>query len=154
MENHLSNLRKGHVPAPRAELRKSLAALSLASIAISAILGLMGCGSTQALPGERAKNEAEHLQSFCQRTSVTDTDAKKADSLLASSAKYLKDGDKEPALSDAQLANSYYRLALAHHDLNQVQGQVEGLKTALAKDKDKLQTYQQILEEMKTVRKP
>jgi DNA-binding FrmR family transcriptional regulator len=57
-------------------------------------------------------------------------------------------------LSDAQLATSYYRLALAHHDLNLVQGQVDGLKSALAKDKDKLQTYQQILEEMKTVRKP
>jgi hypothetical protein len=79
MENNLSNLRKGYIPAPRAGLKKSLAALSLASIAISAILGLMGCGSTHALPGERAKNEAEHLQSFCQRTSVTDADAKKAE---------------------------------------------------------------------------
>ena len=47
-----------------------------------------------------------------------------------------------------------YRLALSRRELVETQASVDALKAALAKDKDQLQTYQQVLEEVKTKRKP
>jgi hypothetical protein len=117
-------------------------------------LGLMACGSSHPLLAERIQTEAGHLQGFCKRSSLVDVHTLKADSLLSASSRHLKDGDEESALAEAELASTLYRLSLAHRDLNEANTAVEGLKVTLAKDKDQLQTYQQILEEMKTVRKP
>ena len=121
---------------------------------LSALLGLMACGSSQAVLINRSHTEAEHLQEFCKRASIANAETHKADSLLAAASSHIKDGDEEPALAEADLAGTWYRLALARRDLGDAQAQVESLKVALAKEKDQLQTYQQILEEMKTVRKP
>jgi hypothetical protein len=122
--------------------------------ALAAGLCLMACGSNQPPLAERNRGEAESLQQFCKRAAVADADTHRADSLLSASNRHLKDGDKEPALADAELAGTLYRLALSRRTLADVQSDVEAAKQALAKDKDQLQTYQQILEEMKTVRKP
>lgn len=117
-------------------------------------LCLMACASNKAMFAERSRGEAEQLQELCKKGALADADTHRADSLLSASNRHLKDGDEEPARSEAELAGTLYRLALAHRELNDVQTQVESLKKSLAKDKDQLQTYQQILEEMKTVRKP
>ena len=124
------------------------------SLGILALLGLVACGANHSLLVERSQTESQHLQEFCKRAEIANAETQKADSLLIASARHMKDGDEEPALEEADLATTLYHLALARRELNEVQAQVQSLKAALAKDKDQLQTYQQILEEMKIVRKP
>ena len=65
-----------------------------------------------------------------------------------------KDGDEDESVAASDLAGTLYHLALARKDLSEVQSQVDMLKQGLSKDKDQLQTYQEILSEMKTTRKP
>jgi hypothetical protein len=117
-------------------------------------MSLAACGSNQALLAERSRGEAEHLQDYCKRAGINNAETQRGDASLASAAKHLKDGDEDEASAESDLAGTLYRLALARKELTDVQSQVELLKKGLAKDKDQLQTYQEILSEMKTVRKP
>lgn len=131
-------------------INRASAALCLGT----ALALLAGCGSNAALLAERAQTEAEQLQEACRRTSLASEDTKKADALVASAVKHKKDGDDEAALREGELAVIFYRLALARRELAETQAAVEVLKSSLAKDKDQLQTYQQVLEEVKAKRKP
>jgi threonine dehydrogenase-like Zn-dependent dehydrogenase len=117
-------------------------------------MSLIACGSNHALLAQRSQGEAEHLQDFCKRAGLNNAETQRADAELASAAKHLKDGDEDEAAAASDLAGTLYRLALARKDLADAQSQVDLLKQGLAKDKDQLQTYQEILSEMKTVRKP
>ena len=114
---------------------------------------LAACGSNLP-PAQRAQGEAEHLQAYCRRAGMGGPEVLRADSLLTSAQSRLKDGDEGPARTQAELAGILYRLALAHKDMADNGAQVDALKQALAKDKDQLQTYQQVLEEMNSRRRP
>lgn len=115
---------------------------------------LSACGSNQALLTARVRTEAEQLQEACRRTSLATEETQKADSYVSAAAKHEKDGEAEAAQREAELATVLYRLALARRELAETQAAVDALKTALAKDQDQLQTYQQVLEEVKTKRTP
>jgi hypothetical protein len=123
-------------------------------ISLGAALWLCACGSNRPDLAERGHNEALHLQEYCKRAGINNAETQRADAYLADAAKSLKDGEGEKAADQSDLASSQYRLALARKDLAGNQAQVDSLKSGLAKDKDQLQTYQEILGEMKTVRKP
>lgn len=115
---------------------------------------LSACGSNQAQLAQRSQGESEHLQEYCKRAGLNNAETQRADASLASAANHLKEGDEAEAAAESELAGTLYRLALARKELADVQAEVESLKKGLAKDKDQLQTYQEILGEMKTVRKP
>lgn len=117
-------------------------------------LSMVACGSNAALLAERGRGEAEQLQEYCKRAGLNDAETQRADALVESAGKKLKDGDEEGAMAESESAATLFRLALARKELAEAQTQVDGLNQALAKDKDQLQTYQEILQEMKTVRKP
>ncbi|GEM_PF-2289269 len=121
---------------------------------LAAAICLSACGSNHAQLAQRGQSEGEHLQEFCKRAGINNAETQRADAALASSAKHLKDGDEDEASAESDLAGTLYRLAMARKELADVQSEVETLKKGLAKDKDQLQTYQEILSEMKTVRKP
>lgn len=124
------------------------------TLVLGAGLCLAACGSHGPLLADRDRGEAEHLQAVCKSGHVVSDETKRADSLLAQAQKHFKDGDADPAATEAELSGTLYRLALSRKQLAETQAQVDALKLALAKDKDQLQTYQEILEEIKTVRKP
>lgn len=115
---------------------------------------LTACGSNQALLAERSRTEAEQLQDACRRTDLANEDTRKADALMAAAAMHQKDGAEEVALREAELAGILYRLALARRELAETQAAVDAMKASLAKDKDQLQTYQQVLQEVKAKAKP
>jgi tetratricopeptide (TPR) repeat protein len=115
---------------------------------------LVGCGSNAGMLAERSRTEAAELQDACNRTALKSDETRKADALMASAAKHQKDGKDDLALQAADQAVILYRLALARRDLGENLAAVESLKASLAKDKDQLQTYQQVLEEVKATRKP
>lgn len=121
---------------------------------LAAALALAACGSNGALLADRSRGEAEHLREYCERAGLKTAETQRADAALASANRLFKDGDEEAAHSESALAGTLYRLALAKRDLAEIGAQVDGLKRDLANDKDQLQTYQEILQEMKTVRKP
>lgn len=124
----------------------------LATCAVA--LCLSACGSSQARLAQRGQSEAEHLQEYCKRAGLDNAETRRAQASLASAAKHLKEGEDAEAVAGSDLASTLFRLALARKDLADVQAEVDGLKLGLAKDKDQLQTYQEILSEMKTTRKP
>jgi len=121
-------------------------------LAVAALLA--ACGSNQALLARRNQSEAQQLQQYCQKAGVKNPETVKADQTLQSAAAHLADGKEDQAASESDLAATLYRLALASKELSDTQAQVEELKKGLAKDKDQLQTYQEILSEMKATRKP
>lgn len=130
------------------------ARLSSLAAGLTFLLALTGCGSNQALLAERHRGEASELQDICRHSNLVNEDTRRADTLVASAAKHQKDGDEKAALREADRAAILYRLALARRELIETQGQVDALRSSLAKDKDQLQTYQQVLEEVKAVSKP
>ena len=99
-------------------------------------LGLIACGSNRALLVERAQTEAGHLRDYCKQAGLDNAETQRADALLASSAKHLKEGEEDAASAESDLAGTLYRLALARKELAEVQAQVAGLKQSLAKDRD------------------
>ena len=115
---------------------------------------LAACGSNQAQLAQRGQSESEHLQEYCKRAGLNNAETQRADASLASAAAHLKNGKDAEAVAESDLASTLYRLALARKELAEVQADVSLLKQGLAKDKDQLQTYQEILNEMKTTRKP
>jgi hypothetical protein len=121
---------------------------------LAAALCLSACGSNQAMLAERGRGEAEQLQEFSKRAGLNNAETQRADASLASASKHLKDGEDETAAAESDLAITLYRLALARKDLADLYAQVDLLKKGLAKDKEQLQTYQEILSEMKSTRKP
>jgi predicted Ser/Thr protein kinase len=124
----------------------------LGTLAVAACLA--ACGSNQAQQAQRGQSEAEHLQEYCKRAGLNNAETQRADASLSSAAKHHKDGDDAEAVAESDLAATLFRLALARKDLADVQAEVAVLKQGLSKDKDQLQTYQEILSEMKTTRKP
>ena len=110
--------------------------------------GLAGCAQAVLL-AERQKVEAERLQEYCRKTGVAGPETQRADTLLAMAQKHIKDGDQGAAQDESDLSVTLYRLALALKDLSETEAQVEILKQSLAKEKDQLLTYRQILEEIK-----
>jgi predicted O-linked N-acetylglucosamine transferase (SPINDLY family) len=121
---------------------------------LAAGLCLAACGSNAALLAERKRGEAEHLQEYCRQAGLATEETKRADGYLTQAQKSLKDGDEEPAREKADLSVTLFRLALARKELADTQAQVLALKQSLSKDQDQLATYQEILEEIKTRRKP
>jgi len=78
----------------------------------------------------------------------------KADSLLEESNKYFKADDLENARLVSESAIGYYRIALARVAKSKSDKEWEASEAPLAKDKERLETYQEILAEMKTRKKP
>lgn len=115
---------------------------------------LAACGSNAALLADRSRSEAQQLQDVCRLSTLSNEETKKADALMATAGKHQKDGDEETALREADLASIYYRLALARRELAETQAAVDALKASLSKDNDQLQTYQQVLQEVKAKAKP
>ena len=135
-------------------LSPSLATLLAGAAMLAAATMLAACGSNQALLAKRTQSEAQQLQKFCRQVGLDNSETAKADKYVQSAAQHLADGKEDEAAAESDLAATLYRLTLARKELADVQAQVEDLKQGLAKDKDQLQTYREILGEMKAVRKP
>ena len=123
-------------------------------LALAAVALLAACGSNQALLARRTQSEAQQLQQYCRKAGLNNPETVKADQSLQAAAAHLADGKEDVAATESDLSATLYRLALARKELSDVQAQVDDLKKGLAKDKDQLQTFQEILSEMKATRKP
>jgi len=123
--------------------------LALATVAL-----LAACGSNQALLARRTQSEAQQLQQYCRKAGLSNPETVKADQSLQSAAAHLADGKEDVAASESDLSATLSRLALARKELTDAQGQGEELKKGLGKEKDELESYQEILSEMKATRKP
>jgi septal ring factor EnvC (AmiA/AmiB activator) len=123
-------------------------------LGLAAAALLAACGSNQALLAKRTQSEAQQLQQYCKKAGISNSETAKADQSLQSAVEHIADGKEDVATSESDLAATLFRLALARKELSDVQTQVEDLKKGLAKDKDQLATFQEILSEMKATRKP
>ena len=97
-----------------------------------------GCGPNLAFLSERSQSEAQILQESCRKAGLKNSEVSAGDALMAAAAKAAKDGEPASARLASEEAAGQYRVALARSD----------------KDKERLSTYHEILEEMKTMRKP
>lgn len=144
----------GSRPAVRGKGLRILLAGAKGCSCLLVAFAFAACGSNQALLAARLRTEAEELQAACRRTALSTPETKQADEHLAAAARNEKDGEAGIARREADLAVVLYRLALIRRDEAQAQSSVDALKASLAKDRDQLQTYQQVLEEVKNKRTP
>jgi hypothetical protein len=112
------------------------------------------CGSGPAFIAERSRSEALALKELCGRAEIQNPEISRADSLLAQSSGYWKQGEADKARQVSEEAIGLYRLALARDSKTKFEQELASAETSLAKDKERLETYREILAEMKTMRKP
>jgi len=126
-------------------------------LTVSAWLGafwLSACGPNLAFLAERSRSEAQALQQLCRQGSIQAEEIAKADAMLEESSKLWKEGKAEKARMASEEAAGYYRLALSRDARGKAMKELETAEADLAKEKEKLATYKEILDEMKTMRKP
>lgn len=113
-----------------------------------------GCASHKDLLARHYSEDAKALQTYTGQAGIKSLEIMQGDSLLALAVKNLKAGEKDMASDQAEIAVLYYRLAIAKQDQANQQAQFNTVKAALVQDQDKLNTYTEILNEMKAKRKP
>ena len=121
---------------------------------IALALFFAACGPNLAFMAERSRSEALALQDLCRKSGTQGQEIAKADAFLDESAHFWKDGDSEKARLASEDAASIYRLVLARAEKEKADKELAEAESALAKDKERLATYREILDEMKTMRKP
>jgi len=121
----------------------------------SALALLLGaCGSNLAFLSERSRSEALALQEECGKAQLQADELAKADGFMDESAKFQKDGKAEKARLASEEAIGLYRVALARDAQAKAEKEFAAVESTLVKDKERLATYKEILDEMKTMRKP
>ena len=116
---------------------------------------LLACSGSPGFIVERSRSEATALRELCRaRPEMNTIEIVKADSLMDESNKYFKASDLENSRLASEVAIGYYRIALARFDNAKSDKELEASEAALAKDKERLETYREIMAEMKTMKKP
>ena len=116
---------------------------------------LAACGGNPAYIAERSRAEAMGFRELTrQPPGLQGAEISRADSLVEQSAGYWKQGEAEKARLASEEAVALYQLALARDTKSRTEQELSITAAALAKDKDRLDTYREILAEMKTMRKP
>jgi hypothetical protein len=124
---------------------------------LAALIGaawLTVCGSNAAFLAERSRTEAHLLQETCKRFKLDRSEVKRGDELIGQSDQFWKDGKAEPARVTSEEAQVYFQIALTSYEEARVKSQADSVSAALNRDKEKLATYSEILDEMKKTRKP
>lgn len=116
---------------------------------------LYACAGSPGFLVERSRSEALALRELCRaRPEIKEPEIVKADSLLEASDKMFKASDLVNARLASEVSIGYYRIALARAAKLKSDKEWEASDSALAKDKDRLGTYREILAEMKARKKP
>lgn len=111
----------------------------------SALL-LAGCGSSHSLLAERKVLEAQDLRG-------TSPKGGKGEAHLSRAEKLKSEGEDEEAFGEAETAIWHFRLASARAERDAQRRRLEELQAETARDQDQLNTFQEILREMKSEKK-
>jgi hypothetical protein len=122
--------------------------------ACGAVLLFSACGPNLAFLAERSQSEAQILQESCRKAGLQGQQITHANALMQESTRLSTDGKPEKARLASEEATGLYRVALASDNKEKAEKDLVVAESALAKDKERLTTYKEILDEVKTMRKP
>jgi hypothetical protein len=133
---------------------KVIKVIVLGSMVASALLSLVGCGSNLAFLAERSRTEAQALQEDCHAAGLSSGYVLIADTLVQQANLHWKEGDPLPAQQKSERAAAYYRLAMTESEAIGAKASVDSLHVARLKEEERLNTYQEFLNEARALRKP
>lgn len=113
-----------------------------------------GCSTNLAFLAERSRVEAQALQTDSRQAGLAGPEVSAADSLVASANLHWKEGDPLPAQQKSERAAALYRLAMAKSEAESARLAVDSTKAARIKEEERLNTYQEFLNEARALRKP
>jgi hypothetical protein len=134
-------------------LKSPSSLMGYASLAFASLLAV-GCGSNLAFLADRSRTEAQALQDDCRQAGLTGAHVVAADSLVDASNRHWKEGDPLPAQQKSERAAVLYRLAMAESEAASARQAVDSTRAARVKEEERLNTYQEFLNEARALRKP
>ncbi len=114
---------------------------------------LAACSSNPPVMEERAIQEARSLKAYCANQQIQGEHVKAADALL-SSAESRRQAKEKQVLEPAEEAVVRYRLAISVRDLQRSEAEIRQLNEALAQDQQLLDTYKEVLNDVRAMPKP
>jgi len=117
---------------------------------VSAML-LSSCAAQFPFIAPEAHSEATSLKELCAARKLKTADVKLADSLYDAGSALVKKGKNEPAYRLLDRAAIHYRIALAEASIQDKEMEMEKREELLAKTKEEVAAYNQILKELKTM---
>ncbi len=122
-------------------------------LGMGSLILLSACGPNLAFLAERSRSEAQALQELCGKAKLQADEISRADGFMDESARFQKDGKADAARLASEEAIGWYRVALARDAQGKAEKELAAAESTLTKDKERLATYREILDEMKTMRK-
>ncbi len=114
----------------------------------------VGCASNVGGLAKQRHSHAATLKEESRSANLTGVQKTLADSLVDRSAHEIKDGKNDEGLRHADLAVALYYQAYYQREVESLDKRVDFLQGQVKKDTDQLNTYKEILKEMKGISKP
>jgi hypothetical protein len=111
----------------------------------------VSCSSQYPLLSTQEEFKARELKEYCAKNGINSPAAVTADSLYTQSVKVPKKDADEKSLLLMELATTYYTLAISQFEVAQSKAEIRRLEQSLVKERDKLDTYQKVLNELESV---
>lgn len=112
---------------------------------------LSSCAAQFPFIAPEAHSEATYLKEICAGQKLRTPDVKQADSLYDAGSALVKKGKNEPAYRLLDRACIHYRIALAAASIQDKEREMEKREEMLAKTREEVSAYNQILKELKTM---
>jgi len=117
----------------------------------AASLWLASCAAQFPFIAPAAQSETTDLQTLCKQQNITLAEKTAGDSLAALGAMLLGKGKREAAYRLFERANSCYRIALSKNAISATEKQIAAEEQALAKTREDVSAYKQVLKELKSM---
>jgi hypothetical protein len=118
-------------------------------LGIVAIL-LASCAAQFPFIAASAQSETAELKNICAREKCFSAEVKIADSLFSRAEQLLRRGKNEAAYGQFSRAGVLYRVALTKASIQLAGGEIAREEQALAKTRDDVSAYRQVLHELQT----
>lgn len=120
-------------------------------VMVAASLFLSSCAVQFPFIAPAAQSEMLDLQALCTQQNITLSEKKVADSLATAGTALLKKNKREDAWQNFDRACAYYRIALTKNAITAIEKQIASEEQALAKTKEDVSAYKQVLSELKSM---
>lgn len=123
----------------------------LVLLVVPVSLFMVSCAAQFPFIAPVAQSEMRDLQSLCSQQKLSLSEVKVADSLAAAGALLLEKNRREAAYAMFDRATGYYRIALTKSAIANTEKEIAVEEQALAKNRDDVSAYQQVLKELKSM---
>ena len=114
---------------------------------------LLSCAAKKTVLTQRNLDSSNNLKRYCELNKIQSRDIALADSLMAESAKSLREGKDDEAFWQSDMAETYYKMGITRQQLNDSRKKMTSLKKSLAENQEHLTSLMEVYEEIKSLRR-